>query len=104
MAPEVLAGEQVDKSSDVYSFGVILYEIFVGERPWKDLKGEQIIFQILSGKRLKLPEGSEHPKIMALAKACLADNPKERPTFTEITERLLALRYEADGPAEAKGG
>ena len=37
MAPEVLECEEYSKASDVYSFGLIVYEIFMGERPFPNM-------------------------------------------------------------------
>ena len=36
MAPEQLAGVSVSEQSDLYSLGLILYELLVGERPFRD--------------------------------------------------------------------
>ena len=34
MPPELLAEGKISKAADVYSFGVMLWEMYVGERPW----------------------------------------------------------------------
>jgi aurora kinase A len=38
LSPEILKGENYDKSTDMWSLGVLAYELCCGETPWEDLR------------------------------------------------------------------
>lgn len=48
MAPEQLAGRDVDARSDLYAVGAVLYEMVTGQRRYPDAQGAELISAILS--------------------------------------------------------
>ena len=92
MAPEVLSGAQVTEKSDVFSFGVILFELVTRARPWGHLSlPQQILYQILQGNRIKMPEGVDS-EVTELANDCWAEDPIDRPSFASIVSRLSEFK------------
>ena len=88
MAPEILCGEAPDKSADVFSFGVILWECLTGKKPWEDLNPMQVVGVVgFRNKCLPLPDIGD-PFLIDLCRQCMAIDPKERPTFADIVNRI----------------
>eukprot|EP00178_Gracilaria_changii_P020777 TRINITY_DN606_c2_g1_i1.p2 TRINITY_DN606_c2_g1~~TRINITY_DN606_c2_g1_i1.p2 ORF type:complete len:825 (+),score=110.20 TRINITY_DN606_c2_g1_i1:747-3221(+) len=98
MAPELLRQDAFEEQSDVYSFGVILWELVMCEKPWKDDHPMQIVFKVGSrGERLETPPPELCiPEIREIIVQCFADNPKDRPTFAELTKRLEEVCHRVD--------
>jgi len=48
MSPEAFNGETVDERSDIWAFGVMLYEMLIGERPFKHAEIGALITAILT--------------------------------------------------------
>ncbi|XP_034618123.1 receptor-interacting serine/threonine-protein kinase 1 isoform X2 [Trachemys scripta elegans] len=92
MAPEHLLSvntKPVEKS-DVYSFGIVLWAIFANKEPYENAINEtHICFGIMNGNRPNTEDIKDScPKeIIDLMKYCWQQEPENRPTFSEISQK-----------------
>ncbi|CAD8188237.1 unnamed protein product [Paramecium pentaurelia] len=49
LSPEIIRGENYDKSTDMWSLGVLAYELCCGETPWEDLRQDEMQQMIQDG-------------------------------------------------------
>ncbi|WVZ49702.1 hypothetical protein U9M48_001035 [Paspalum notatum var. saurae] len=92
MAPEVLRNEPSDEKSDVYSYGVILWELATQKIPWDNLNTMQVIGAVgFMDQRLDIPSDTD-PKWASLIENCWDSDPRKRPSFLEILDRLRDLQ------------
>ncbi|KAG7170612.1 Activated CDC42 kinase 1-like 1 [Homarus americanus] len=91
-APESLKSKQFSHASDVWMYGVTMWETFTfGEDPWVGLNGQQILKKIdQEGERLTCPPACPSDMYDLLLQ-CWSHEPGERPTFTQIYERVAAI-------------
>lgn len=89
ISPEQAGGERATEASDWYSFGVMLFEALTGQRPFIGPFAE-----VLEAKRHRdapdpasFCEGIPEPLEM-LCRELLLRNPEDRPTGSEVVERL----------------
>jgi serine/threonine protein kinase len=97
MSPEQARGETVDQRTDIWSLGVVLYEMLIGQRPFKAEYENALIYSILNtdpGPLTGLRADISVTLEQAVAK-CLAKSPDDR--YTEFDELILDLRSYADG-------
>ncbi|KAI1898087.1 hypothetical protein AGOR_G00068730 [Albula goreensis] len=89
MAPEAIFDKIYTTQSDVWSFGVLMWEIFsLGASPYPGLHiDEEFCCRLKEGTRMRAPEYSS-PEIYQTMLDCWQGEPAERPTFTELVERL----------------
>ncbi|XVE98732.1 hypothetical protein REPUB_Repub03eG0133600 [Reevesia pubescens] len=90
MAPELLSGKSnmVSEKIDVYSFGIVMWEVLTGEEPYADMHCASIIGGIVNNSlRPKIPSWCD-PEWKALMEKCWASDPAERPSFSEISQKL----------------
>lgn len=96
MSPEQCRGEQLDGRSDIYSLGVMVYEMLVGETPFKgnlDLLINQHLTVLPDSLRKKRPD---IPKAVdKLVMSALAKTPSKRPANAAAFAR--ALRSASEG-------
>jgi serine/threonine protein kinase len=85
-APELLMGESYDCSVDVFAFAILICNLF---EPLKtsSMTSYGIAQLITRGDRWPRPNGM-YDALWQLVNECWEQDPKKRPTFTEIVERL----------------
>ncbi len=85
MAPEQAQGrhDTMDERADVFGLGAILCEILTGLPPYAGATSNEVLSKALHANladaRARLDACGADPELLALAQACLAVVPKERP-------------------------
>uniref|UniRef100_A0A8C7XR93 receptor protein-tyrosine kinase n=1 Tax=Oryzias sinensis TaxID=183150 RepID=A0A8C7XR93_9TELE len=89
MAPEAIFDKIYTTQSDVWSFGVLMWEIFsLGASPYPGVQiDEEFCCRLKEGTRMRAPDYASS-EIYQTMLDCWQGEPKERPTFTELVERL----------------
>ncbi|OVA16318.1 Phox/Bem1p [Macleaya cordata] len=93
MAPELLSGKSnmVTEKIDVYSFGIVMWELLTGEEPYADMHCASLIGGIVHNSlRPEVPSWCD-PEWKSLMESCWASEPGERPSFSEISQRLRKM-------------
>jgi WD40 repeat protein/tRNA A-37 threonylcarbamoyl transferase component Bud32 len=94
VAPEQIAGEEIDARADVYSLGCVLYECLVGQAPFRSDSELAVVFAHLeseppapSAQRPELPAALD-----AVIARALAKEPEQRyPSCREFARAALAV-------------
>lgn len=90
-APEVILGDKYDEKADVFSFAIVMWEIYTKDEPYEGRPGMDTAFAVAqNGLRPKVPRHC--PKAYReLMVRSWAPNPKDRPPFEEILQRLFEM-------------
>ncbi|WP_300627333.1 serine/threonine-protein kinase [Pseudomonas sp.] len=87
MSPEQARGQEIDGRADLYALGVVLYEILVGELPYR---GTDALSTALAHLTEPLPElPVHHGRYQGVLRKLLAKDPAER--YPDAAALLLAL-------------
>ena len=88
MAPEIIRNEPCSEKVDIWSYGVVLWELLIGEKPYKDVGSEAIIWGV-GNNSLHLPIPESCPEgYKLLVKQCWSSKPRNRPSFKHIEMHL----------------
>ncbi|ROI46682.1 Tyrosine-protein kinase ZAP-70 [Anabarilius grahami] len=92
-APECIHFHKFSSKSDVWSFGITMWEAFsFGGKPYKKMKGPDVMAFLESGSRLDCPAGC--PEAMYdLMKECWTYKHEERPGFVKVEEKMRTFYY-----------
>uniref|UniRef100_A0A9J7ZXI2 Tyrosine-protein kinase n=1 Tax=Cyprinus carpio carpio TaxID=630221 RepID=A0A9J7ZXI2_CYPCA len=93
-APECMNYFKFSSKSDVWSFGVLMWEAYsYGQKPYKGMKGNEVIQMIESGERMSAPAGCP-PEMYDLMRKCWTYKLEERPGFSVVEPRLRHYYYD----------
>lgn len=85
---EAIRDNLYSSKSDVWAFGIVLWEIgTLGGFPYPTVSNEHLKDYLASGQRLERPENCSE-QLYELMLHCWAENPKNRPRFSEIVTKL----------------
>ena len=104
MAPEQVAGEQVDGRCDIYALGCVLYELVTGHRPFEGgssvvVMGKQLR-ELPEPPRVRAPKRGIPAELDAIVMKALAKKPEDR--FSSASEMREALEAAMLRPIEKK--
>ncbi|XP_076860405.1 tyrosine-protein kinase ZAP-70 isoform X2 [Brachyhypopomus gauderio] len=92
-APECINFHKFSSKGDVWSFGITMWEAFsYGGKPYKKMKGPEVISFIQSGSRMDNPAGCPDP-MYELMKECWIYKYEERPSFVQVEEKMRTYYY-----------
>src|SRR5206468_10568658 len=84
MAPEQLAGRDLDARADLFSLGIMLFELATGTRPWSGDHAIAIaVAQATAAPRTIDATGDMPPAFAAIVAACLLLEPAKRPSSAD---------------------
>jgi WD40 repeat protein/tRNA A-37 threonylcarbamoyl transferase component Bud32 len=94
VAPEQIAGEEIDGRADLYSLGCVLYECLVGRPPFRGDSDVAVVFAHLEIE--PSPPSAQRPELPAALDAviarALAKDPQQRyPSCRELARAALAV-------------
>ncbi|PAA85090.1 hypothetical protein BOX15_Mlig008335g2 [Macrostomum lignano] len=100
LAPECLRSRVFSTESDVWAYGILLFEIYsFGELPYPGVSPGDILGHLESGKVNSRPKFAGEP-MYQLMRQCWSWDPKLRPGFREILNRLEEMRTAGNSLAE----
>jgi len=103
MSPEQAEGKRVDPRSDVFSLGILLYEMAVGERPFRGDTKISLISSIMKDKPVPVTEINRAlPRHLGrILGRCLEKDPERRyPSAKDLRNDLEGLKFEVDSGEE----
>jgi len=106
MAPEQIRGEEVSGSTDVYALGCVIYEALVGDPPFAEKEGMQVLWAHLrdepkepGAKRTDLSQDMSWAVMRALEK-----DPERRPPSPTAYARMVQVAAGVPPLSPGEGG
>ena len=88
MPMESIFYKQYSHKSDVWSYGVTVWEILTSaKRPYGNIKPQQVIEMLVSGRRLEQPVNCS-TKLYVILNKCWLDKPENRISFEDLAYQL----------------
>jgi eukaryotic-like serine/threonine-protein kinase len=102
MSPEQAEGRRVDHRSDIFSFGAVLFEMVIGQRPFRGDSKLSTLNAILHSEPPPLPPDIPR-ELSRLINRCLRKDPERRvQTMADLKVALEEIRADLNsGPATA---
>ncbi|KAG8543040.1 hypothetical protein GDO81_025540, partial [Engystomops pustulosus] len=92
-APECINFHKFSSRSDVWSYGVTMWEAFsYGQKPYKKLKGTEVLSFIEKNERLPCPAGCP-TEMYQVMWDCWTYKMEERPNFENVESRMRIYYY-----------
>ncbi|XP_053905771.1 tyrosine-protein kinase ZAP-70 isoform X1 [Cuculus canorus] len=92
-APECVLYHKFSSKSDVWSYGITMWEAFsYGQKPYKKMKGPEVISFIEQGKRMECPTDCP-AEMYSLMQQCWTYRWEERPGFISVENIIRSYYY-----------
>ncbi len=99
MAPEQIAGREINHQADIYSLGVVMYQMLTGRLPFSGGNQYELLQKIakrdpvpLDSVRSDIPE-----QVQAIVYRCLEKRPEDRfPTWAQLARELARVHEELE--------
>jgi serine/threonine protein kinase len=89
MSPELIRGSgKYTAKIDAYAFGTLLWEMLTMKIPYHKMSSKQIETLVLKGERPAIPPSTPQ-ELTDLIESCWKASPEDRPTFSQILEKIL---------------
>eukprot|EP00210_Caulerpa_lentillifera_P000953 g923.t1 len=88
MPPELLLEGHLSPRVDVYSFGIIMWELWSGETPFRNMRYAEVMRAIVVDDRRPEYDGDAPPEYVSLSLRCWDKDPRRRPSFDHVLEEL----------------
>ncbi|XP_012264737.2 inactive tyrosine-protein kinase 7-like [Athalia rosae] len=86
---EAVYEDEYSSKSDVYSFSCLVWEMFhQGELPFNKLNDDSVLSQLKAQSLGWKAHKAAPPALQGLQSTCWANDPRERPTFDEVVNKL----------------
>ncbi|XP_029454267.1 serine/threonine-protein kinase Nek9 isoform X2 [Rhinatrema bivittatum] len=97
MSPELCQGVKYSFKSDIWAVGCVLFELLTLTRTFDATNPLNLCVKIVQGNwAMDLDSSTYSPDMIDMVRACLQQDPDERPTAEEILERPLISRHRRD--------
>ncbi|XP_071080582.1 uncharacterized protein [Haliotis cracherodii] len=97
MSVEAIFDLTFSTASDVWSFGIVLFEIVtLGGTPYPGVANRELISELSAGYRMERPDNCS-TEMYRLMRDCWKSDPKKRPSFAEIGDRIDTMIAECSG-------
>ncbi|KAL3265635.1 hypothetical protein HHI36_009840 [Cryptolaemus montrouzieri] len=96
MAIESIRDRVFSTQSDVWSFGIVLWEFFsLARTPYPGMEADERLYsKLVEGYRMESPEFAT-TDIYQMMLECWSKRPQNRPSFTQLTEKLGTMLEES---------
>jgi serine/threonine-protein kinase len=95
VAPEVVAGATPSPAADVYALGVVLFELVCGRSPFRGGSPTEVLRR--HAECVAVPAPGMPAALWPVIEACMAHDPRVRPTAAGVVGRLRAAEAALDG-------
>ena len=88
MPPELIKVDEkrLTKKADIYSMGILLYELVLGDIPYRGLSLPQVVLRVARDAKLELPPASD--KLTKIFRVCTEIDAVQRPCAEEVLHML----------------
>ncbi|OCT97615.1 tyrosine-protein kinase ZAP-70 [Xenopus laevis] len=102
-APECINYRKFSSRSDVWSYGITMWEAFsYGQKPYKKLKGTEVMSFIERKERLACPAGCP-PEMYQVMLDCWIFKMEDRPNFENVEYRMRLYYYSIANKPDKEG-
>ena len=91
MSPEQIRSEEISHKADIYSLGIVLYELATGRYPYLDVETGQGLYHA-DAEPIALGSQDVSERLGYLIMRCLAKDPVQRPSATQLVAQFELLR------------